>query len=144
MSDRITQSDLDRVIKRLNDISKCRYAPNDAYGYAQLALQCPNSSGISNMSLGNTKSELYYQITFLLDWLSAEKNKANRKKSCEHFDNFNSRDEFRDRGLIYEYNHKNDKKTYCCISCHKTKFDVISYHNNHLNKNGNGKLEVKK
>jgi len=132
---RITQSMLDNAIKRLNQVSKGRYVPNDAYGYAQLAIQVPNSSGISNMSLGNTKAELYYQICFLLDWLSKEQNKEYHRKSCLHFDNFNMRGEIRDRGLIYDY-----KGKYNCISCNRTKFTKEDFDKNHLHMDGYGKI----
>ncbi len=134
---RVSQSMLDAAIKRLNESSKCRYIPNDCYGYAQLAVQMPNSSGISNMSLGNTKSELYYQIQFLLDWISKEHNKEYHVKSCKHFDDFNMRDEFRDRGLIHEY-----KGKYVCISCTASKFTINEFNLNHKNMNALG--EVKK
>lgn len=76
---RVTQKMLDIAIDHLNSISKCKYVSNNAYGYSQLAMQHPNSTSISNLSLGNTKAELFYQIQFLNDYLTFEKNKENHK-----------------------------------------------------------------
>jgi len=76
---RITQEMIDIAIDRLNKVSKCKYVSNNAYGYSQLSMQYPNSTGISDLSLGNTKSELYHQIHFLLDWISFENNEENHK-----------------------------------------------------------------
>ncbi len=137
MGERITDSDLRRVIESLNSVSKVKYVQNDAYGYAQLAAHVPSSAGcISNMSLGNTKKELYYQIQFCLDWIGKEQNKSYHNALCVHYDNFNSPSEFRDRGLVHEY----DKKI-TCGSCGK-KFDKAGLVENHLPTNGHGKTKI--
>ncbi len=135
---RITQSMLDQAIERLNEVSKIHIVSNDSYGYAQLAFRLPNSTGISNLSLGNTKAELYYQITFLLDWLSAESKKSNWQKNCTHFDNFNGRSEIRDRGYLHKYIGK-----IICSSCNKIDFNENQYNENHKPMDINGKIHKK-
>jgi len=113
MTERITQSMLDFAIERLNENSKCVYVQNNAYGWSQLALGMPNSGGcINTLSNGNSKKELYYQITFLLDWLRYEKNQKNHKASCKHIDDFNRFEGKQNRSVSSEYNGK-----YYCSGC---------------------------
>jgi len=118
LSERITDSDLERALKRLNDVSKVNYEFNNAYGYSQLAHTLPSEGGISTVSNGNTKKELYYQIQFALDILSNEKQKRFNKFNCRHRDEFNRFDGERDCTMIYVS--KDDKRkttTYHCRAC---------------------------
>ena len=74
---------LNGAIERLNDITKCQYIPNDCYGYSQLAMKLPETSGaISSIyaAQGCTKKELYYQIHFYLDLIGKESKKENHQK----------------------------------------------------------------
>ena len=102
MSDRITESMLSHAIDRLNNATNNHYTQNNAYGYSQLAIKLPNTTGISNRSLGNTKKELYYQIQFALDILSDLKNPRYDMNLCTHKD------------LIRDYDNKKS-----CLSCDK-------------------------
>lgn len=71
---RITQKMLDNAIARLQAESNFKIVTNDCYGYSQLAAQYPNSTAERDLasSLGDSKKDLYYQIHFLLDWLSIQ------------------------------------------------------------------------
>jgi hypothetical protein len=113
MTFRITQAMLDSAIERLNETTKRQFVQNDAYGYSQLAISLPNSTGISTMSLGNTKKELYYQIHFALEVLSKMENQEYDMAKCKHEDrNYNNEVS----SLIRDYGTKGKKY---CISCHK-------------------------
>ncbi len=118
MTERITDSDLERALKRLNDVSKVNYEFNNAYGYSQLAHTLPNSGGISTVSNGNTKKELYYQIQFALDILHNDKESKINKFNCRHRDEFNRFEDKRDCSMIYVI--KDDKKKttrFYCRAC---------------------------
>ena len=113
MTYRITQAMLDAAIERLNETTQRQFRQNDAYGYSQLAISLPNSTGISSISNGNTKKELYYQIHFALDVLEKMENPRYDMTKCKHQDT-NSQNEV--SSLIRDYGTKGKKY---CISCHK-------------------------
>lgn len=116
---RITQSMLDFKIQALNDISKCRYSIGSSYGYYNLEKHSMECTGISMISQGNTKKELYYQLCVYFDILHAEKKaKADYVKNCTHLDVFNihgmKEGEKRNMSHIREYNGK-----FSCLTCQK-------------------------
>jgi len=123
---------LDHAIESLNSHSKCEYVTNDAYGYSQLAVHEPNSVGcISNMSLGNTKKELYYQIQFALDWIRKENDPKNHKDFCRHRGELNYFEGTKDMSLIDEYKDEKKKSVeYQCRGCHK-KFSQPEFEQSH-------------
>lgn len=81
---------LESMVKELNNISKCRYQLGWSYGKVHLEKKSMESTGISDLSIGNTKKELYYQLRTLLDWYSFEKkSKQDYVKNCTHHDVLN-------------------------------------------------------
>ena len=116
MTERITDSDLQGALDRLNEVSKVNYVQNGAYGYSQLAHTLPSQGGISTVSNGNTKKELYYQIQFALDILHNEKESRLNKFNCRHRDEFNRFEGKRDCTMISEnVNHR-----FHCRACGQT------------------------
>ncbi len=114
---------LELLIDQLNDISKCRYSLGGAYGGVNLQKKSMECTGISMLSDGNTKKELYYQLQMLLDWHSYEKrSKADYVKNCTHHDIFNlhsfKEGEKRQSSHINKYEEKGSKY-YQCITCNK-------------------------
>lgn len=81
MSDRITQSQLDKAIERLAEVTGLPITTYNAYGYSQLAVKV-EGGGISMFSAtyGDSKKDLYYQIEFALDVLGKMR-KAKEKGS---------------------------------------------------------------
>ncbi len=69
---RISQSNLDGALEKLNAVSKNKIKPYNCYGYSQLMTDNGNTF---YATLGDSKKELYYQIHFLLDWLNLEMRK---------------------------------------------------------------------
>jgi hypothetical protein len=67
----VTQSMLDHAIDRLVEVSKVTISNNDCYGYYQL--RSKNGSDI-HATLGDTKKDLYYQISFYLEMKALECN----------------------------------------------------------------------
>ena len=72
LTDRISQSQLDGAIERLQAVSKQEIKPYNCYGYSQLMT---NDGNTFYATLGDSKKELYYQIHFLLNWLELEAKK---------------------------------------------------------------------
>ncbi len=129
---RFSPKDIERAIENLNKVSKVKYQSNGAYGYTQLAVSIPNSSGcISTMSNGNTKKELYYQIQFVLDWIRNESSAHYNMNNCRHRDELNHFEGKKDISLIREYtDKKSNEKTYQC-SCCRQEFTEIDFKQNH-------------
>ena len=114
MTYRITQKMLDDKIELLNDLSNHRhFKQNDAYGWSQLAISMPNTTGINTVSLGNTKKELFYQIEVALSIMQYMKNPDYDMKKCKHT---GDHDESKPLDLVRDYGSKGQKY---CISCHK-------------------------
>ena len=117
---------LESLLKQLNNISKCRYQIGHSYGLVHLEKCSMECTGISIVSQGNTKKELYYQLNTLLEWYNFEK-RANHDyvKNCTHHDVFNLHsfkpNEKRNNSHIHEYNGE-----YVCITCNK-KFTKEQY-----------------
>jgi hypothetical protein len=114
---------LENLIESLNDISKCRYTLGGSYGRVSLQKMSMECTGISMISEGNTKKELYYQLQTLFNWKSAEKrSKMDYIKNCTHHDVFNlhsfDKNEKRDESHIRDYERKG-KTVYECITCKK-------------------------
>lgn len=118
MTFRVTDSMLENLVERLNDISKCRYRLGGSYGYTSLEKCSMECTGISMVSQGNTKKELYYQLQLLFDWLNHEQNDVmDYIKNCTHHDVFNLhsiKNEKIDASHIREYEGK-----YTCLTCKK-------------------------
>jgi len=117
--DRITDAMLESLVERLNQVSKSRYQIGHSYGMVHLEKKSMECTGISTISQGNTKKELYYQISTLLTWLNHEKTqKQDYVKNCTHHDVFNihhlKENQKEDASLIHEYHGK-----YECITCGK-------------------------
>lgn len=115
----VSNSMIESVLKQLNDISKCRYQIQGSYGKLNLEKCSMECTGISNLSQGNTKKELYYQIRMILDWHSFEtRSRMDHVVNCVHHDVFNlhtfNKGEKRNESHIREYNEK-----YVCITCKK-------------------------
>ena len=115
----VTDSMLEEMVQHLNDISKCRYKLGWSYGKVNLEQCSMECTGISTLSVGNTKKELYYQLRMLLDWHSFEtRNKRDYVDNCTHLDVFNihnfKKGEKRNVSHIHEYNGK-----YTCSTCKK-------------------------
>lgn len=114
---------LENVLKQLNSISKCRYKLAGSYGLTHLEKCSMECTGISSLSFGNTKKELYYQIRTLLDWHSFEKNsKQDYVKNCTHHDIFN----IRNNEKINASNIRLYHNEYRCLTCSK-KFTKEQY-----------------
>ena len=116
----VRNSMLKSMVEQLNLISKCRYSLGGSYGKMNLEKHSMECTGISDLSIGNTKKELYYQLRMLLDWYSFEKrSKADYVKNCTHHDVFNIHSfkdgEKRNASHIHEYDGK-----YQCMTCKKT------------------------
>ena len=79
-------------------MTKRKFKRHDAYGYAQLCACYPNTTGIHDVSMGNTKHELYYQIKFAIDVLAIIKDPDFDLKKCEHGLTFNAKN-----GLVCGY-----------------------------------------
>ena len=119
MTERITDSMLESMVEQLNDISKCRYQIGHSYGMVHLEKCSMECTGISMLSQGNTKKELYYQLRTLLDWHSFEtRSKQDYVDNCTHLDVFNihtfKKGEKRNVSHIREYEGK-----YTCSTCKK-------------------------
>lgn len=119
MTFRVTDSMLRDMIDSLNSISKCKYALGGAYGKVSLEKNSMECTGISTISSGNTKAELYYQLSAILDYIRHEKNdKMDYVKNCTHHDVFNLHSfkdgEKRNSSHIREYDGK-----FKCITCGK-------------------------
>jgi hypothetical protein len=128
MTWRVTDSMLESMIEQLNDISKCRYALNGSYGHVGVCKKSMECTGISDLTTGNTKKELYYQLSAILDWHSFEKrSKADYIKNCTHHDVFNIHHmkEKKNVSHIHEYEEKGEKY-FMCITCQK-KFTKQEY-----------------
>lgn len=122
---------LENMVKQLNDISKCRYSLTGSYSQVGIYKNSMECTGVSDLSIGNTKKELYYQLRMLLDWHSFEKrSKQDYVKNCTHHDVFNLHSfkdgEKRDESNIREYTEtkgkgKNKKEVtyYQCLTCKK-------------------------
>ncbi len=128
---------LESLIESLNDISKCRYQLSGSYGYVGLQKMSMECTGISEISTGNTKKELYYQLQTLFNWKSAEKrSKMDYVKNCTHHDVFNihhfEKNEKRDESHIRDYERKG-KTIYECITC-KKQFTKKQYEESHIPK----------
>ena len=119
MTFRVTDTILEGLVKQLNDISKCRYQLGHSYGMVHLEKASMECTGISMVSQGNTKKELYYQLRTLLDWHSFEqRSKADYVKNCTHHDVFNVH-HFKD-GKKENVSHIREYKgKYQCITCKK-------------------------
>ena len=133
MTFRVTDSMLESLVEQLNDISKCRYQLGHSYGRVHLEKCSMECTGISMISQGNTKKELYYQLLTLLDWISHEKrDKADYTKNCTHHDVFNihhiEEGEKIDAGHINKYGDEIQ-----CVTCKKT-FNEKEYEENHIPK----------
>lgn len=129
MGYRITDSMLESMVKNLNEISKCRYGLSHAYGRVSLIRYSMECTGISNISTSNTKSELYYQMSTLFEWLrSEEKAKTDYVKNCPHLDVFNiSMSQF-DNGQKHNVSHIREiDGKYQCITCQKDDFTKQEY-----------------
>lgn len=107
---RVTDSMIDAIIDRLNSNKKSNVliVRKDAYGYSQVSVRYPNSTGESDLSLGNTKKELYYQLKLLEDWLGFNKRPELNIHKCTHKSDSNG------ESLVRELYGKN-----VCISCNK-------------------------
>jgi hypothetical protein len=119
LTERITDSMLESMVEQLNDISKCRYQIGHSYGMVHLEKCSMECTGISMLSQGNTKKELYYQLRTLLDWHSFEtRSKQDYVDNCTHLDVFNihtfKKGEKRNVSHIREYEGK-----YTCSTCKK-------------------------
>ena len=119
MTFRVTDSNLESMVKQLNDISKCHYRLSGSYGKTDLEKNSMECTGISMLSQGNTKKELYYQLRMILDWHSFEtRSIQDYVKNCTHHDVFNihnfQKDEKRNESNIREY-----KGKYICLTCQK-------------------------
>ena len=68
---RITMKDLESVIRNLNDASKRHYRLDRAYGGWKVVVD--EGPGIRDLTLGFcSKSEVYYQVLAILEYLSHE------------------------------------------------------------------------
>ncbi len=110
---------LENMIEQLNKISKCRYKLGGSYGMVHLEKCSMECTGISMVSQGNTKKELYYQLCTLLEWHHFERrSKQDYVENCTHNDVFNlhgfKKGEKHNTSHIREYNGK-----YTCITCKK-------------------------
>jgi len=133
MTWKVTDSMLEDMIENLNEISKCRYQLGHSYGMVHLEQASMECTGISIVSQGNTKKELYYQLQTLFDWLSKEKrSKMDYIKNCTHHDVFNIyMGQFKNGAKhnvshIQEYErtlgkgkNKKTEKYYECMTCKK-------------------------
>lgn len=122
---------LDFKLAALNDNSKCVYTIGSSYGYYNLEKKSMQTTGISMISQGNTKKELYYQLCAILDVRRAEKfDKIDFKENCQHLDTFNTHsfkdNEKRDMSHIREYEGK-----FYCLTCGKNDFTKKEYDNSH-------------
>lgn len=121
---RITEKMLQYQLDILNDGSKCRYQIGSSYGRMNLEKCSMQTSGISSVSMGNTKAELYYQLQTLLSVRSSEKrDKIDYVKNCLHMDTFNLHsfkdNEKREMTHIRESTDLDGKFVYTCYTCHK-------------------------
>ncbi len=124
MTFRVTEKMLQYQLEALNDGSKCRYQIGSSYGRMNLEKCSMQTTGISSVSMGNTKAELYYQLQTLLSVRSSEKrNKIDFVKNCLHMDTFNLHsfkdDEKREMSHIRESTDLDGKFVYTCITCKK-------------------------
>ena len=69
---RITQKDLEATLSLLNQNSKRVYRLGFSYGKVNLEV-LEKGTSINTVSVGNTKSELYYQLQTVLNYISREK-----------------------------------------------------------------------
>lgn len=119
MTFRATDKMLESMIGQLNDASKCKYELGHSYGQVHLYKKSMECTGISNISIGNTKKELYYQLRVLLDYLRTEETQVqDYVKNCTHHDVFNihsiKEGEKTDASNIHEY-----KGKFECMTCRK-------------------------
>lgn len=70
MGERITQSELDHAIERLNEESGVKINPYNCYGYSQLMT---DDGHAIEASYGDSKKDLYYQIQFYLQIQEAKR-----------------------------------------------------------------------
>jgi len=71
MTFRVTEKDLSAAVERLNDNSKRTYRIDYAYGKCRLNVMEKGTS-INNVSSVCTKSELYYTIHTILNYIERE------------------------------------------------------------------------
>ena len=123
---RITQKMLDFQLEVLNDHSKCRYQIGSSYGHMNLELCSMECTGIKSISMGNTKSELYYQLLTLNSIHSEERtNKVDYVKNCTHLDTFNI-NHFEGEKKDVSHIYKNPKGENICLCCKKVVSEAVS------------------
>ena len=121
MTFRVTDLMLESMVKQLNDISKCRYQIGHSYDMVHLEKCSMECTGISMVSTGNTKKELYYQLDTLLRWHNIERNdKYDYVKNCTHHDVFNIHLSQFDHDEKYDVSHiREHQGKYLCMTCKK-------------------------